>query len=1051
MGRGGRSAGHAGEFRPLMSKPGRRGKASSARIMAAGHARLTITRAMVLLVALPLLGFGLFSIAEIVSLRERTAAAKRFEGRLVVAAAAVNYVTAVGAEWASVSASVGPTAGGVSAARRRWLADQEVTDRRMDELTSALGRLSDREALSASQSLEQTAGSLGLFRSRIATTPDLALTLAESYRTVAAPAVHILEAIDRDGGAVDPKYRLNAIIGVVDAYLAEVDATQLYGNYLALGGSGLSKSPLALVNPQFASRAISEADAKVDQAEVLLRVADLDSHVFSFSEERRQLSQLVWSQQYTRFITVGFKEWTDGQAVMLAAAGTRIEALVDVLRADTNAANARLVASQRLTVAETLVLAALAVLLAAAVARRESNRLRVATAHGLDIAAGRLRSHPVTQARQPDDAITAVAGAFERVETTLRQLLGQVETLRRNPFAVVEGDYQGEWRQLVDEVQSMVRERAMLSAGLETEVSRERGLTALTAVLAEGLPTADQLRAGRQVLARVVPPSAQVNVFECLGGQDLFVQLVEDRSGRVPIAISLDEMPEVTHRSAEILRIVRHVTGRNGCLGALVVELPKDLPADELKPIEDYVSAVAAVLSIGVRRNAAEDELLTQRQFDPVTGALRPDAFVERLTTRDTTHPGPVGIMLIELDRLEHAFQRYGGHALDRVIREVVTRIWTVAGPQAELARLLDFHLLVAIPTGDDPDSLMTLACAIRDQVEAPYALADGTAVTLNARIAVVHRNPVADQQVEDFDQILRRAQLTLGQTSTENPIILFSKDLNQIQERSERIRVALEELNDCPTGLSVYYQPLVDVVTGRVSSCEALAVWEHPELGRISPEIFIPMAEANGQIYQLGRLLIEQALINFPLLDTQLAVNVSALELGRPDFADWLIEVIDRNHVERHNVVIEVTETSVFGDTPAAALQLRRLRTEGCHVAIDDFGTGFASMAYLRNLPTNSIKIDKLFIRDVDRSEEGRIIVSAIIRMAQDLNLAVVAEGVESMEELATIRQLGATYAQGYLLARPMPAVELRRRFGDHPYITDLDFPPVPTKAHAE
>jgi EAL domain-containing protein (putative c-di-GMP-specific phosphodiesterase class I) len=210
-------------------------------------------------------------------------------------------------------------------------------------------------------------------------------------------------------------------------------------------------------------------------------------------------------------------------------------------------------------------------------------------------------------------------------------------------------------------------------------------------------------------------------------------------------------------------------------------------------------------------------------------------------------------------------------------------------------------------------------------------------------------------------------------------------------------------------------------------------------------------MAEANGQIYQLGRLLIEQALINFPLLATQLAVNVSALELGRPDFADWLIEVIDRNHVERHNVVIEVTETSVFGDTPAAALQLRRLRTEGCHVAIDDFGTGFASMAYLRNLPTNSIKIDKLFIRDVDRSEEGRIIVSAIIRMAQDLNLAVVAEGVESMEELATIRQLGATYAQGYLLARPMPAVELRRRFGDHPYITDLDFPPVPTEAHAE
>jgi EAL domain-containing protein (putative c-di-GMP-specific phosphodiesterase class I)/GGDEF domain-containing protein len=1033
-----------------MNIPGRRRNASSAKLMAAGHARLTITRAMVLLVALPLLGFGLFSVAEIVSLRERTAAAKQFEDRLVVASAAVNYVTAIGTEWASAAASVPPATGAVPAKRRQqWLSDQKATDRRLDELTAALARLPDREILSAAQTLEQAAGSLGLFRSRLAATPDPTLSLAESYRAFAGPAVHLLETIDRDGGSVDPKYRLHAIVSVVNAFLAEVDATQLYGNYLALGArntttSGLNTSPLVLVNPQFASRAINDADGKVAQSEVLLRVADLESNVFSFSEERRQLSQLVWSQQYTSpYTRVGFNEWSDGQAVMLAAAGARIETLVDVLRADTSAANERLVASQRLTVAETLLLAILAVLLAAAVARRESNRLRVATAHGLDIAAGRLRSHPQTNPRQPDDAITAVAGAFEQVETTLRQLLGQVETLRRNPFAVVEGEYRGEWRQLVDDVQAMVRERAMLAAGLETEVSRERGLTALTAVLAEGLPAAEQLRAGRQVLSRVVPPTAQVNVFECLGAQDLFVQLVEDRSGRVPIAISLDEMPEVTHRSADILRVVRHVTGRDGCLGALVVELPMDLPPDELKPIEDYVGAVAAVLSIGVRRNAAEDELETQRQFDPVTGALRPDAFVERLTMRDATHPGPVGIMLIELDRLEHAFQRYGGQALDRIIREVVTRIWMVAGPQAELARLLDFHLLVAVPAADDVDSLMTLSGAIRDRVEEVYSLADGTPVQLKARIAVVHRNPTIDQ-VETFDQVLRRAQLTLGQTDADHPIVLFSKDLNQIQERSEKIQVALEELSDCPTGLSVYFQPLVDVVTGRISSCEALAVWEHPELGRISPEVFIPMAEANGQIYDLGRLLIEQALINFPLVDTQLAVNVSALELGRPDFADWLIETVDRHNFARQNVVIEVTETSVFGDTPAAALQLRRLRAEGCHVAIDDFGTGFASMAYLRNLPTNSVKIDKLFVRDVDRSEESRIIVSAIVRMARDLNLAVVAEGVESMEELATIRALGATYAQGYLFARPMPALDLRRRFADHPYITHLDFPSV-------
>lgn len=223
---------------------------------------------------------------------------------------------------------------------------------------------------------------------------------------------------------------------------------------------------------------------------------------------------------------------------------------------------------------------------------------------------------------------------------------------------------------------------------------------------------------------------------------------------------------------------------------------------------------------------------------------------------------------------------------------------------------------------------------------------------------------------------------------------------------------------------LLAFYQPQIDVLTHRIVAVEALARWDHPEFGIIAPTVFIPLAEANELIADIGFFMIDEgcrcaALWNGLGYEVDVAVNVSAAQLTTPDFLDHLGANLERLSLAPERLIIEITESLPVIDVPEVGARLRELRALGLGVSVDDFGTGYSSLAQLMGLPASELKIDQSLIHDADAS--GRLML-AVVEMAHDQGIRVVAEGVETREHFDLVRALHCDRAQGYLLGRPGP-----------------------------
>ncbi|HEY4545187.1 MAG TPA: EAL domain-containing response regulator [Pedomonas sp.] len=229
---------------------------------------------------------------------------------------------------------------------------------------------------------------------------------------------------------------------------------------------------------------------------------------------------------------------------------------------------------------------------------------------------------------------------------------------------------------------------------------------------------------------------------------------------------------------------------------------------------------------------------------------------------------------------------------------------------------------------------------------------------------------------------------------------------------------------------ITLAYQPKIDVASGRLVGVEALARWNHPQLGPIPPAVFIPLAEKLHIIDRLTDHVLEIALHQWGLWHAagttiDIAVNISALSLGRLDFPDLVLAKCEKFQVPQHHLIIELTE----GATQQAVQLLdtmTRFRLKGVKISLDDYGTGYASLAQLQQLPFNEIKIDRRFVDDADRSVDSRAIVKSVIDLAHNLGLTATAEGVETQSVLTLLAELSCDQAQGYLIAKPMPAADL-------------------------
>lgn len=418
------------------------------------------------------------------------------------------------------------------------------------------------------------------------------------------------------------------------------------------------------------------------------------------------------------------------------------------------------------------------------------------------------------------------------------------------------------------------------------------------------------------------------------------------------------------------------------------------------------------------------DSLAHLARYDPLTGLLNRFGFADALATiGHQERRAPIcAAIAIDLDGFKGINDCMGHGAGDGLLVSVARRLEeTVASRHAGslVARLGGDEFVVLVTGGCSLEAIARTAEDLRAALREPHALAEGR-VSIDATIGFAVKSSgrtEASQIVEDADLALTQAK-----TEEKGSILAFCPRMRDAAARRLMLEQQLDEALRCGDVHPVY-QPQVDVATGTVVGVEALARWRHPVKGTIAPAEFIPVAEASGQIVALGETVIALACRDAARLPAHVGVsiNLSVAQLVRETLPERIAEMLARHGLKASRVTLEVTESVVMKDADRALGALHRLKALGVRIALDDFGTGYSALAYLRLFPWDELKIDRSFVRDLATNTSSGAIIAAIVHMARELGIAVVAEGVETHEQQAVLSAAGCRVVQGYLHSRPL------------------------------
>ncbi len=417
--------------------------------------------------------------------------------------------------------------------------------------------------------------------------------------------------------------------------------------------------------------------------------------------------------------------------------------------------------------------------------------------------------------------------------------------------------------------------------------------------------------------------------------------------------------------------------------------------------------------------------------YDTLTGLPNRALLFDRLThaiNQARRYNHELAVLFIDLDRFKFVNDTMGHEAGDTLLKTVASRIRECLRDSDTVARLGGDEFIALVTNLDHAVSAAPVASKIVESVSKPVMIG-GNAANVSPSIGIA----LFPEDAEDADELLRYADAAMYQAKQMGGegYQFYRPDMNSAALRRIGLGVALQRaIRD--NEFELHYQPQVDIESGMVIGLEALVRWRHSERGLILPDQFIPLAEELGLMPALGDLILglacdqiaEWRRQNYP--DMRVAVNLSAQQFNHDDLLEHVEHWIARAGLDSSILEIELTESSIMHDPESAADILGRLSKAGMRVAIDDFGTGYSSLAYLKRFPLDALKIDRSFVQDVTSDASDGAIVRTVIALAQHLRLDVVAEGVETLEQLNFLRANSCRYAQGYYFSPPLPGKDV-------------------------
>jgi len=424
---------------------------------------------------------------------------------------------------------------------------------------------------------------------------------------------------------------------------------------------------------------------------------------------------------------------------------------------------------------------------------------------------------------------------------------------------------------------------------------------------------------------------------------------------------------------------------------------------------------------------AAQDHIQRLAQFDALTGLpnriLLNDRTSHALSMAHRSH-APLALMFLDLDRFKNVNDSLGHRIGDALLVALGQRLSAAVREQDTVSRLGGDEFVLVLPD-TDADGAAHIAAKLLETVVQPYQI-EQHELTITSSIGVA----MYPGDGVDFESLSKCADIAMYRAKQEgrNGFCFFTSEMQARSVRTLQLENALRRALE-RNQLSLHYQPQISLRNDAIIGVEALLRWQHPELGMISPAEFIPIAEDSGQILQLGEWVLRTAarqcrawMASMPVPLT-MAVNLSAIQFRHPNLPEMIIQILEEEGLPPCCLELELTESVAMDNPQAAIVVMDRLHACGIRMSIDDFGTGYSSLSYLKRFQVYKLKIDQSFVRDISLDPENETIVGAIISMARSLGLQTIAEGVETPQQLAFLRDQGCDEVQGYYFSKPLPA----------------------------